>query len=55
MDDGVISQERFDSYHKLNDELAFQADKAEIGLKGVEKKKWKGVAVARKYVKSREQ
>jgi len=55
VDDGVISQERFDSYHKLNDELAFQADKAEIGLKGVEKKKWKGVAVARKYVKSREQ
>jgi ribosome biogenesis GTPase len=55
VDDGIISQERFDSYHKLSDELAFQADKAEIGLKGVEKKKWKGVAIARKYVKSKEQ
>ncbi|WMW25164.1 ribosome small subunit-dependent GTPase A [Methanolobus sediminis] len=54
MDDGIISQERFDSYHKLSDELAFQADKAEIGLKGVEKKKWKEVAVARKYLKTGE-
>jgi ribosome biogenesis GTPase len=54
VDDGIISQERFDSYHKLSDELAFQTDKAEIGLKGVEKKKWKGVAIARKYVKSKE-
>lgn len=54
VDGGIISQERFDSYHKLSDELVFQADKAEIGLKGVEKKKWKGVAVARKYIKSKE-
>jgi len=37
VDEGIITQERFDSYHKLSDELAFQADKAEIGLKGVEK------------------
>ena len=37
--DGMLSQERFDSYHKLNDELAFHADKTEIGLKGLEKKK----------------
>ena len=55
VDEGIITQERFDSYHKLSDELAFQADKAEIGLKGVEKKKWKGVAAARKYLKSKEQ
>jgi ribosome biogenesis GTPase len=46
VDEGIISQERFDSYHKLNSELAFQAAKAEIGLKGVEKKKFKGIAQA---------
>jgi len=46
VDEGIISQERFDSYHKLNAELAFQAAKAEIGLKGVEKKKCKGIAQA---------
>ncbi|MEZ5335230.1 MAG: ribosome small subunit-dependent GTPase A [Methanolobus sp.] len=55
VDEGIISQDRFDSYHKLSDELAFQADKAEIGLKGVEKKKWKGVAAYRKYLNSKEQ
>jgi len=53
LDEGVITQERFDSYHKLNDELAFQKDKAEIGLKRLEKKKYKGIAqAARKYRKS---
>lgn len=55
VDDGIISQERFDSYHKLSDELAFRADKAEIGLKGVEKKKNRDIGIARKYVKSKEQ
>ncbi|WP_143072273.1 hypothetical protein [Methanolobus profundi] len=34
IDDGIIILERFDSYHKLSDELAFQADKDNIGLKG---------------------
>ncbi|AKB85301.1 ribosome small subunit-dependent GTPase A [Methanococcoides methylutens] len=55
VDQGVITQERLDSFHKLNDELAFQADKAEIGLKGVEKKKYKGIALARKYIASKRQ
>ncbi|WP_135611682.1 ribosome small subunit-dependent GTPase A [Methanococcoides sp. AM1] len=55
VDVGVITQERLDSYHKLNDELAFQADKAEIGLKGLEKKKYKGIAIARKYIGSKRQ
>jgi ribosome biogenesis GTPase len=53
VDEGFITQERFDSYHKLSDELAFQADKAEIGLKGIEKKKYKGIALARKYIDSK--
>jgi len=47
---GIISQERLDSYHKLTDELAFQSEKAEIGLKRLEKKKYKGLSQsARKY------
>ncbi|WP_340818249.1 ribosome small subunit-dependent GTPase A [Methanolobus sp. WCC4] len=53
--EGIITRERFDSYHKLNGELAFQTDKAEIGLKGVEKKKYKGIAIARKYMGSKRQ
>lgn len=55
VDVGVLTQERLDSYHKLNDELAFQADKVEIGLKGLEKKKYKGIAIARKYIGSKKQ
>ncbi|MBP2029648.1 ribosome biogenesis GTPase [Methanohalophilus levihalophilus] len=47
---GVISQDRLDSYHKLVSELAFQSEKAELGLKRLEKKKYKGIAqTARKY------
>ncbi|MDW7733307.1 MAG: ribosome small subunit-dependent GTPase A [Methanolobus sp.] len=56
VNEGVITQERLDSYHKLNEELSFQADKAEIGLKRMEKKKYKGIAqAARKYRKSKEE
>ncbi|NPE30540.1 ribosome small subunit-dependent GTPase A [Methanococcoides sp. SA1] len=50
VDEGVLTQERLDSYHKLNVELAFQSDKAEIGLRGLEKKKYKGMSRgAKKY------
>ncbi len=50
VDDGVILQERLDSYHKLIGELAFQSDKTELGLKRLEKKKYKGLSqTARKY------
>lgn len=50
VEQGFISQERLDSYHKLVAELAFQSEKAELGLKRLEKKKYKGIAqTARKY------
>jgi len=47
---GLIPQERLDSYHKLTAELTFQSEKAELGLKGIEKIKYKGMSQgARKY------
>ncbi|WP_440951824.1 ribosome small subunit-dependent GTPase A [Methanococcoides sp. FTZ1] len=47
---GLIMQERLDSFHKLSEELAFQSEKAELGLKRLEKKKYKGLSQsARKY------
>ncbi|SET08833.1 ribosome biogenesis GTPase [Methanococcoides vulcani] len=47
---GLITQERLASYHKLTDELVFQSEKAELGLKRLEKKKYKGMTQsARKY------
>ncbi|NPE28806.1 ribosome small subunit-dependent GTPase A [Methanococcoides sp. SA1] len=47
---GLIPQDRLDSFHKLTDELTFQSEKAEIGLKRIEKKKYKGLSQnARKY------
>ncbi|WP_342305210.1 ribosome small subunit-dependent GTPase A [Methanolobus sp. ZRKC5] len=56
VDEGIITQERFDSYHKLSNELAFQATKAEIGLRGVEKKKCKGIAKgAKKYLEAKKE
>lgn len=48
--EGVIEGERLESYHALNAELAFQSEKADIGLKRLEKKKYKGMQVsAREY------
>jgi ribosome biogenesis GTPase len=47
---GIITQERLDSYHKLTDEITFQSEKAELGLKRLEKKKYNGMMQgARKY------
>ncbi|MBN1165578.1 MAG: ribosome small subunit-dependent GTPase A [Methanospirillaceae archaeon] len=39
-----LSEERLKRYHKIQKELAFESDKAEIGLKRFEKKRWKGIA-----------
>ncbi|WP_348632332.1 ribosome small subunit-dependent GTPase A [Methanofollis sp. W23] len=51
---GVITEERVNSYHKLMDELAFQSERAEPGLKRLEKKNYKGMLQGarnyRKYV-----
>lgn len=45
---GTIAKERFESYQKLTAELIFQSEKAEIGLKRLEKKKYKGIQISAK-------
>lgn len=50
---GLISEERLDSYHRLTNELIFQIKKSEIGLKRLEKERFKKIAVdIKKYKKS---
>jgi ribosome biogenesis GTPase / thiamine phosphate phosphatase len=50
--DGLIPEERLESYHRLTDELIFQSKKSEIGLKRLEKEKHKKIAVTiKKYKK----
>ena len=46
--DGLISEERLASYHRLTEELIFQSKKSEIGLKRLEKEKNKKIALAAK-------
>lgn len=46
--DGVIPEERLASYHRLTDELLFQSRKSEIGLKRLEKERYKKIAVTSK-------
>ncbi|MEN6395224.1 MAG: ribosome small subunit-dependent GTPase A [Methanoregula sp.] len=41
---GTLSAARLENFHRLNRELAFEQDKAEIGLVRTEKKRWKGIA-----------
>ncbi len=41
--DGELSEEKFKRYQKIAKELAFESDKAEIGLKRFEKKKFMGM------------
>jgi len=53
VEDGFIPEERLASYHRLTEELIFQSKKAEIGLKRLEKEKWKNIALdIKKYKKS---
>jgi len=42
---GILPQERLDSYLRLTKELAFEREKAEIGLARYEKKRWKAISV----------
>jgi ribosome biogenesis GTPase len=41
---GSLSESRLENYHRLVRELAFEQDKAEIGLVRSERKRWKGIA-----------
>ena len=50
--EGLIPEERLDSYHRLTDELMFQSKKSEIGLKRLEKEKYREIALTiKKYRK----
>ena len=52
VNDGLIPEERLASYQRLTDELAFQSRKSEIGLKRLEKERFKKIAVdIKKYKK----
>jgi len=49
---GLITEERLASYLRLTDELVFQSKKSEIGLKRLEKEKYREIAVTiKKYRK----
>ncbi|KUG19403.1 MAG: ribosome small subunit-dependent GTPase A [Methanomicrobiaceae archaeon] len=47
---GLISQDRLKSYIRLNKELAFQQEKAEIGLTRYERKRWKEVSKSARHI-----
>lgn len=50
--EGLIPEERLASYHRLTEELIFQSKKSEIGLKRLEKEKYRKLAVdIKKYKK----
>lgn len=52
VNDGLISEERLSSFHRLTKELIFQARKSEIGSKRLEKERYKKLAVdIKKYQK----
>ncbi|MBN1431434.1 MAG: ribosome small subunit-dependent GTPase A [Methanomicrobiaceae archaeon] len=44
VEEGVLPKERLESYLRLSKELEFQHEKAEIGLKRLERNKWKGIS-----------
>ena len=48
---GTLSASRLDNFHRLVRELAFEQDKAEIGLARSERKKWKGITKLAKEIK----
>jgi ribosome biogenesis GTPase len=41
---GILSASRLENFHRLGRELAFEQDKAEIGLARSERKRWKEIA-----------
>ena len=47
---GTLSSVRLENYHRLVRELAFEQDKAEIGLARSERKRWKGVVKLAKEI-----
>lgn len=49
--DGTLSAARLDNYHRLIRELAFEQDKADIGVARTERKRWKGITKLAKEIK----
>jgi len=47
---GTLSSSRFENYQRLTRELAFEQEKAEIGLVRSERKKWKGITKLAKEI-----
>jgi ribosome biogenesis GTPase len=51
---GTLSSPRLENYHRLVRELAFEQEKAEIGLVRSERKRWKGITkLAKEFSKSK--
>ena len=51
---GTLSSSRLENYHRLVRELAFEQEKAEIGLVRSERKRWKGITkLAKEFSKSK--
>jgi ribosome biogenesis GTPase / thiamine phosphate phosphatase len=51
---GILPASRLENYHRLMRELAFEQDKAEIGLARSERKRWKGITKLAKEIKKRD-
>ena len=47
---GMLSSSRLENYHRLMRELAFEQEKAEIGLVRSERKRWKGITKSAKEI-----
>jgi ribosome biogenesis GTPase len=47
---GTLSPTRLENYHRLAGELAFEQEKAEIGLARSERKRWKGISKLAKEI-----
>jgi ribosome biogenesis GTPase len=47
---GMLSPSRLENYHRLAGELAFEQEKAEIGLVRSERKRWKGISKRAKEI-----
>ncbi len=50
---GTLSSPRLENYHRLMRELAFEQEKAEIGLVRSERKRWKGITKLAKEISKR--
>jgi ribosome biogenesis GTPase len=48
--EGALSASRLENFHRLVRELAFEQDKAELGLARSERKRWKGIAKLAKEI-----